>query len=112
VCVAGDLIAQTFRFPVGRPLERRAVAELSLTADAERDEDGGLLLRIACGRLAYGVRIDAPGWIADDDCFCVEPGHSRVVCLRPRGHGGPVAVRGRVTALNCASSLPFTDDGG
>jgi beta-mannosidase len=110
VCVSlqdtsGNLLGQAFRFPVGRPLERRTATDLSLVADARCDSDGRPLVRIACRRLAYGVRIDAPGWIADDDCFCVEPGHPRVVRLRRTGDPGSAAVRGRVTALNCAATV-------
>lgn len=67
-------------------------------------------VRIACERLAYGVRIDAPGWIAEDDCFCVEPGHPRTLALQRRGDAGSGGVRGRIAALNCTASVAFTAD--
>jgi beta-mannosidase len=94
---AGERLGQAFRFPAGRPLDPLAAAELGLEASAH---DARLVVRSR--RLAYGVRVHAPGWAAADDAFCVEPGGEREILLRPAaGARGPIEL----SALNLAGRV-------
>ena len=93
------IIAQAFRFPAGRPLERESLDRLGLTAEARPAADGSVRLAISSRRLAYGVEIHAPGWTPSDDGFSIEPGGERVVVLRPRKSGTAFAGC-KLTALN------------
>lgn len=104
------LISQSSRFPAGRPLRRQPTAELGLMATAEPVDDGGMRLVASSRRLAYGVRVHAPGFAASDDAFCVEPGGERIVRLRPRFPDTPrpgVAL----SALNLAGMVPVVPTG-
>ena len=102
----GAPLAQAFRFPVGYPLRRSTAAELGLTATATSDGENRARLRVGADRrLAYGVRIEVPGWIADDDAFSVEPGHAREIGLRRVAGAHTGEPLGQVTALNCASAV-------
>jgi beta-mannosidase len=101
----GALLSQAFRFPVGYPLRRSTSAELGLSATVTGDGDDRARLSVGADRrLAYGVRIESPGWVADDDAFCVEPGHVREIVMRRAAGSSPGEPRGRVTALNCSSA--------
>ncbi len=71
------VLSQAFHFPAGRPIDRRPAAELGLRAGPDHD---GLLLE--SDRLVYGVRIAAPGLVAADDAFSLEPGVPRPIALR------------------------------
>jgi beta-mannosidase len=83
----GELLSQAFRFPVERPAP---VDDLGIEATRQGDR-----LTIRARKLVHGVRIH--GLAADDDGFCVEPGHERVVAVRGNG--------GRLTALNLHGSV-------
>ncbi len=95
----GELLSQAFRFPAGRPLTREPAARLGIDATVESETGEQVTLRIGSRRLAYGVRLHTPGFIADDDAFSLEPGRSRLVALSALGpesrFGG-----GTVSALN------------
>ena len=67
--------------------------------------DGVIRLRVGSRRLAYGVRIHAPGFAPDDDAFSVEPGGSRQVDLRPRTPDARFG--GELSAINLAGRLPI-----
>ena len=98
----GDaLIGQAFRFPVGRPGGRQSAAELGLTASAS-ERNGAIEVTLATGRVAYGVRLDRSGLIADDDAFTIEPGRSRLITMRPTkgAQVASVATGVSVRALN------------
>ncbi len=99
------LISQAFRFPVGRPLAPQAAAALGLEAELAADGGDGALLRLRARRVVHGVRIDAPGWVAGDDAFTLEPGARRVIRLvrAVAGEGGEAAAT--LTALNLADRL-------
>jgi beta-mannosidase len=75
-------ISQSVLFPAGRPEVREPLAHLGLRASTSTLADGATRLSVKTRRLAYGVRIHAPGFHADDDSFSVEPGGERVVSLR------------------------------
>jgi beta-mannosidase len=113
----GTLIAQATHFPTGPPLE--PVADLGLRAaldprpgrqmtnsssfgdphaDGEAARDA-LTVEVATERLAWGVRIDAPGFRAEDDAFVVVPGMPRAVRLWPVAAGATLEGA-KVTALN------------
>jgi beta-mannosidase len=103
-----SLVAQSFRFPVGRPIRREPAAALGLAASVSPAPDGKALLRLASKRLAYGVRIDAPGFTAADDAFSVEPGGLRDVLLSPVCNDNPpdnAQPEVSVTALNLSGRL-------
>jgi beta-mannosidase len=125
---AGDLIlSQATRFPTGPPLERTTFTltatplegsdprtevpqngQISAGSDphTEVPQKGQIsagsdpvVVEVGAERVAWGVRLEVPGFVPDDDAFDVVPGCPRRVVLRParpdaRFEGG------RVTALN------------
>ncbi len=99
---ADDVLSQAFFFPAGRPIERRAGAELGLHASVSEDT-----LRLEADRLVYGVRISAPGFTPVDDAFSVEPGAGRTVALR-REDPEARAHAAVVTALNLEDPVRAT----
>ncbi len=78
-----ELLSQAIRFPAARPKARETPARIGIDVSARPDVAGAVALTVFCRRLAYGVRLRAPGFLPDDDAFCVEPGGERVVRLRP-----------------------------
>jgi beta-mannosidase len=94
-----QLLSQSFRFPAGRPRAREAAERLGLRARWRTHPDGGASLTIETRRLAYGVRVHVPGFVADDDAFSVEPGGARLVRLTPASAGASPSG-GSVTAIN------------
>jgi beta-mannosidase len=96
------VLSQAFFFPAGRPVERRPAAELGLRVSATEEA-----LRLQADRLVYGVRISAPGFIALDDAFSVEPGAGRTVALRADAPGGDTSSA-VVTALNLEDQVRAT----
>ncbi|HXB66349.1 MAG TPA: hypothetical protein VNV42_15885 [Solirubrobacteraceae bacterium] len=79
------VICQTARFPAGRPIAREAPEALGLTVESAWRPDQSVRLEVGSRRLAYGVRIDAPGYLPSDDGFFIEPGGTRAVILSPAG---------------------------
>ena len=102
-----ELISQSIRFPAGRPLAAEPAARLGLEAALAPREDGSALLTATSRRLAYGVRIHAPGFAASDDAFSIEPGTTRHVILRPREPGAAIDGAG-LTALNLEGRIRAT----
>jgi beta-mannosidase len=104
---APALISQSVHFPAGRPSGRESLADMGLLASARTLEDGTTSLSVKARRLAYGVRIHAPGFTPDDDAFSVEPGGERIVLLR--AHNAEAALSGAtLTALNLDGRAPVT----
>jgi beta-mannosidase len=116
----GELLAQATHFPTGPPLEPtafRLTATLAATvprhsptparriAASDRSTTDPLMLTVATDRVAWGVRIDAPGFAADDDAFTLVPGAPRTVALRPVVDGARFAGA-MVTALNLIGEAP------
>jgi beta-mannosidase len=99
----GELLSQAMRHPAGWPLSPEPLEQLGLDAVLKGSGGGPATLEITSERLAYGVRIHAPGLRASDDCFPVEPGGRRVVTLTPTVEGAPHEVR--ITAVNARGSL-------
>ena len=84
----GDLpFAQSFRFPAGRTTLRAPISELGMTAQAYVLADGTIEVLLSSLRLAWGVRVAAPGFIPDDAYFGIEPGGKRRIVLRPLQSG-------------------------
>jgi beta-mannosidase len=94
-------VASHFRFPAGRPLARLEPGELGLEGSAVPDGDA-VRLSVRSRRLAYGVRIHAPGSTLSDDAFSVEPGGERTVRVR----GGVGAIE--LSALNLRGRVAVT----
>ena len=71
------------RFPAGSPDEHRDGRPHGAERTTRRRLDGAeVRLALSTRRLAYGVRVHAPGFTPDDDAFSLEPGRERVVRLR------------------------------
>lgn len=100
-----ELIANAFRFPTGRPARRDTAAVLGLSARLELTDDQHAALRLKSRRLVHGVRIQAPGWIPEDDAFTLEPGKQRLVRLA----AGSTRTDGQasLTALNLVGRVPI-----
>jgi beta-mannosidase len=98
-----ELLSQAFHFPAGRPLNPEPDRRLGIAATAIDLPDGAVAVTVSSRRLAYGVRLQVPGFDSTDDGFAVEPGGSRTVTLRPRSPGQPFS--GSLTALNLAGRV-------
>jgi beta-mannosidase len=112
----GAVLSRAVRFPAGYPLERRSAEQLGLRAQALDACAQGVRVRLQSRRVAYAVRIQAPGFEPDDDAFTIEPGGERVLTLRasaaraaddratPRA-ADPGGRSATVTAANLAGSI-------
>jgi beta-mannosidase len=99
-----ELLSQSFRFPAGRPMTVESPAKLGLEGGSRTSADGTVRLAVRSRRLAYGVRIHAPGFSATDDAFSVEPGGTRHIDLHA-AEPGTTFKGGTLTALNLAGSI-------
>ena len=95
----GELLAQTFHFPLGLPSAREL--DLGLVAEAKEDEQSAHL-SLRTRRFAQSIAIDCEGFIADDDYFHLPPGGERTIRLRRTTAAGP--LRGTVHALNAEAA--------
>ncbi len=80
VATIDNPFAQAFRFPAGRPAQR---TDPGFTTQTRNNEDGSIEIKVQAKRFAWGVRIAAQGYLADDAYFGIEPGGSRRVRLTP-----------------------------
>jgi beta-mannosidase len=105
-------LAQAFAFPLGPPAAVEPAERIGLTAHVAGRDGDDLLVEVGTRRLAYGVRVRAPGHRPDDDGFCVAPGGTRTVRLRPVP-GAPPATAATVSAgaLNVRGRVAATDAG-
>jgi beta-mannosidase len=100
------LISQAVRFPVGRPLRRQSAGAAGLEATASQTGQGTVRLALRARRVLHGVRIEAPGWVPDDDALTLEPGIERAVGLRAvTPDAGDEPPKLTVSALNLADSF-------
>ncbi|HLH66941.1 MAG TPA: hypothetical protein VKV27_14685 [Solirubrobacteraceae bacterium] len=83
----GVVLSRAVRFPAGYPLERRGAAQLGLRAQALDGCAQSARVRLQSRRVAYAVRVHAPGLEPDDDAFTIEPGGERVLTLRSPAAG-------------------------
>ncbi len=104
----GRVLSQSFVMPAGRPAREPAAARLGLTAKLCGADGPNPEVLLATRRFAYGVRIQVPGFLAEDDAFSIEPGCERHVPLRRTGERG--GERGTLTALNLRGSLPVSEE--
>jgi beta-mannosidase len=95
---------QAVHFPAGRPLEREPPERLGLVVETTPLPDGDVRLVVRSRRLAYGVRVEVPGFCPSDDGFFIEPGGEREVILHATGAEGSLD-EGRLTALNMHECL-------
>jgi beta-mannosidase len=94
-------LAQSFRFPAGRPLRQQPAEELGLSGTLRPLTDDAVELLLRSRRLAYGVRIHVPGFAPSDDALTLEPGLERTIVLTPEtGADGQGTPAGSLTALN------------
>jgi beta-mannosidase len=100
------LISQSMHFPAGRPTSTEPAARVGLNAHAAAADDGSINLSLSARRLAYCVRVHAPGFTAEDDAFSLEPGRERIVRLRASTHGA-VFSGGELTAVNLQGRVRF-----
>jgi beta-mannosidase len=98
--------SQAFRFPTGPSVERIPIHEAGITGRAIALPDGRIEVTLNSRRFAWGVRIEAPGFLTDDAYFGIEPGCSRRVTLSPTA---PASAPARiwVTAANAEERLPL-----
>ncbi len=99
-----SILSQAMRFPAGRPLEREPAERLGLAAREQVLPDGSVRVAISSRRLAYGVEVHAPGFVAGDAGFSIEPGGERVVVLRPSGSDDSTEP-GRIGAVNMSGRV-------
>jgi beta-mannosidase len=99
-----EILSQAMRFPAGRPLERESPERLGLAARGQTLPDGAMRLTLTSRRLAYGVEIHAPGFLASDDGFSIEPGGERLVTLLPNGSDDSTEP-GRISAVNMSARV-------
>jgi beta-mannosidase len=98
------ILSQTLRFPAGRPLDREPSARLGLAAAARTRPDGSVRVTVSSRRVAYAVSIVAPGFVASDDGFSIEPGGTREIMLRPRTAGASLKDA-RIGAVNMSGRV-------
>jgi len=101
-----QLIAQSMRFPAGRPAAVEPLDRIGLQASGEPLADRTVRLRLRTRRLAYGVRVHVSGFIPTDDAFTIEPGAKRTLILQPSAGDGAF-TGGTLTALNLRGRVPI-----
>ncbi|MCW3000782.1 MAG: glycoside hydrolase family 2 protein [Conexibacter sp.] len=80
-------------------------ARASVAAPRRNGDCPQVVVTLATDRLAWGVRISAPGFVPVDDAFDLVPGAERSVALWPAGDA--VWAGGSVTALNLIGEAPI-----
>lgn len=117
------ILSQATHFPTGPPLEPTHLGlhasvtsvtgpdPVSNEADARgsvasRDRSDTVTIVVTTERAAWGVRVRAPGFQADDDAFVVVPGMPRTVRLWPVVAGASLEGA-TVTALNLIGEAPI-----
>jgi beta-mannosidase len=103
------MLSQSFRLIAGRPRVRESAARLGLAATIRRLEGGAATLSVSSTRMAYGVRINAPGLTPSDDAFSIEPGRGRELTLNVLGEP-PERLIATITALNLAGRVVATEE--
>ena len=98
------LLAQSFRFPVHRPVKREPISDLGLAAEAKLHADGTVEMLLTARRFAWGVRVTSPGCLADDAYFGIEPAGKRRVVLTPM-QTDEARANVVVTAINAEGRL-------
>ena len=97
--VSGEVLGQAVHIPDMSALARHG--DPGLTAIATPQADGGYALDVQTQKFAYGVWIDARGYVASDNYFHLFPGATHQVTLHPR------ATSTRFQAWLQASTSPY-----
>ena len=91
--------------PAGRTTQRTPITELGISSQARVLANGMIEVLIGTRRFAWGVRLTAPGFLADDAYFGIEPGGQRRIVLSPLRSGeAPPSIA--VTAINAEGRVP------
>jgi beta-mannosidase len=105
----GAALGESYFFPLGLP--NATEADVGLTAVATERTAGEFDLVVTTRRFAQSVRIEAAGFMPDDDYFHLAPGGTRTIRLRPARDSGASAngaaapgPRGSVRALNSTAA--------
>jgi beta-mannosidase len=106
-----QLLAQSFRFPAGRPAGAEPRGRLGIEASVRQERTGEVTVAVHSRRLAYGVRVHVAGFAPADDAFAVEPGATRLVPLRPLTVDAPWRG-GTLTALNLDGRVAIANAAG
>ncbi|HVW09630.1 MAG TPA: hypothetical protein VHC90_13660, partial [Bryobacteraceae bacterium] len=101
---AEPAFARCFRFPAGRDLRRRDIAEIGLSAQAVALPGGEIEVLLGTRAFANAVRVSAPGMLPEDSYFPVEPGGVRRLILTPTAPA-PLPAGLVVTAMNAEGRL-------
>lgn len=96
--------ARCFRFPAGRDLRRRDLAEIGLSAQAAALPGGEIEVLLGTRTFANAVRVTAPGLLPDDAYFPMEPGGTRRLLLTPIAPG-PLPASLILTAFNAEGRI-------
>ena len=105
----GEIVGQAFHFPAGTGVDRLDDPGLDCVASTA-DDQGVILLTLTSARFAMGVSVEAPGYLADDDCFHMAPRQKKSLRLQPlQGRLRP--LRGVVRALNAATPAVIRSSG-
>ncbi len=97
----GSIVGTDTLFPLGHTLPTHDVA--ALRAVVRPTDAGGVALELESSAFLQGVTIRCAGWRPSDDHFHLAPGVTVTVRCTP---AGARPFRGRVEALNLASSVP------
>jgi beta-mannosidase len=97
-------VAQTVRYPVGRPSRTEPAEGLGLAAGFVKADADRTTVELLAHRVAHGVRIVVPGFVPDDDAFDLEPGHARRIDLHRIVPGARLSG-GHLTATNLIGEL-------
>jgi beta-mannosidase len=107
----GACLAEHVDLPAGWDLPPQDDLGWALTLMSHSHSDTGLetvQVQVQTDRFAQAVLVDAPGWVAEDQCFHLLPGQPRVLCLcaRRAGAARDIAMRG----INSATGITLTLD--
>ncbi len=97
-------LSQAVRLPAGRAIAVTPREDLGLEAKVTSVDAEHVALDVSSRRLAYGVRLEVPGFRPSDDAFAIEPGHTRRIDLYPRRAGTPFSG-GTLRALDLAGTI-------
>ncbi len=100
-----QVISEAFHF-VNRMTAGKATTH-SVTACAEKASDEAYRVTISADRFLHTVRLEAEGFLPDDNYFHLVPNRSKIVMFR-RSSESQLAFRANLQALNLDSELTIT----
>lgn len=106
---SGELLAQSFFQPAGRRANRVPISELGLSGKAICRPHGTVEVAISARRFAYGVRLSAPGYLAEDAYFGMEPGIERKIIITPTS-SAKTPVRITIAAANTEGTFSISTE--